>query len=221
MRNFLLNVKTLVVEFVALVAGFLWGRNTDWELLPVILTAISALGIVIFLVLRFLDQDKPIVELKLIAKGASRSPPGIIEGVSPKGSKGQNVIEVGGTYLFHVSRDFELIAENKSKNKALNLTLYKSKDPYPLEYKSNFNFAGSLVGDNPKKVELTYRVKRPMTHNDAEQILKAKIPQDLNNITFLLSYQSESRDTYYTKFTPPDKNQHLHKSADLSNFQKV
>jgi len=224
MRSFLENIKTFIGELIGLVGGFVWAKDTNWDYEPIILLTISAVGIIIFIVLRFIPthEDRPIVELEFVHRGGFRSPPGIIANLSPKDETGQYfVIDVGGTYLFKVGQRFQLVIRNNSKNNAYNLTLYRAKDNYPLIYKSKPNSLEPLTIENPKIIELTYEVYRSMTHMDAEAIKDADIPEDLKNLTLVAQYQSESRKTYYTKFSPLNNNEHLLKFPNSTHYEKI
>ena len=206
-----------------MITGFMWGLRTNWNDKPLILIGISAAGILLYILLRNAgNTNKPIVNLKFNAKGASRSRPAIIADISPKEATGKNyVIEVGGTYHFKVSRDFELVVQNNSANKAYKLIVYRSKGTYPLEIKSTYHNTEPLSSDKAINIGMTYHADRAMTHNDADKILKDQVPEDLKSITFIASYQNENGNTYYTKFTPANSHQQHLKVADLENFEKI
>lgn len=224
MKNLLENFKTLIVELIGLVGGFIWARQTSWDYEPLILMGISAVGIVIFIILRLVPthEDRPIVEMEFVFKGGFRSPPDIIANMSPKDETGQYfIIEQGGTYLFKVGQHYDFVIRNNSKNNAYSLVLYKLKDSFPLNFKTSQNPLEPLTIAKPKTIDITYQVFRPMTHQDAEEILNSALPDDLRDIIIMAEYQSESRRKYYTKFTPLNNNEHLTKFADAKNFAKI
>lgn len=53
MRNILENIKTLIVELIGLIGGFIWAKHSNWDYEPLILMAVSFIGLIIFLFLRF------------------------------------------------------------------------------------------------------------------------------------------------------------------------
>lgn len=224
MRNFLENIKTFVVELIGLIGGFIWAKQTNWDYEPMILMAVSAVGILIFTALRFIPthEDRPIVELEFLTKGTFRSPPDIIANMSPKDETGQYfIIQEGGTYLFRVKKSFDLIIRNNSKNNAYNLTLYKIKESYPLTFEKKYNPLEPLLIDKPNALPFNYQVYRPMTHQDAEVLLHTDLPDDLKSLVFIAQYKSESRRTYYTRFKPMNQNEHLNKFSELHHYDKI
>jgi hypothetical protein len=224
LKKFLENINTFLVEGLGLAGGLIWGINTNWNWEPVILIAVSFVGVVIFILLRFLPdhEDRPMVELELTGGNGFRSPPGLIKDISPKTEDGTAyVIEIGGTYLFNVRRNFDLVIRNNSKNNAYNILLYKSNTSYPVRFETKYSSLEPLTIDKPLKLRIVYEVYRPMTHDQAEDILQSNVPDDLKHFVVLLEYKSESRRKYYTKFTPRNTNEHLKKNPNLKQFEKV
>ena len=74
MRNFLENIKTLIVELIGLKGGFIWARQSNWDYEPIILICVSAVGIIIFFVFRLIPthEDRPILDLEFVSKGSTR-----------------------------------------------------------------------------------------------------------------------------------------------------
>ncbi len=58
MRNIFENIKTLIVELIGLIGGFIWAKHSNWDYEPLILMAVSFVGLVIFFLLRFLPSHK-------------------------------------------------------------------------------------------------------------------------------------------------------------------
>lgn len=224
MKKFLENINTFLVEIVGLIGGFIWARNTKWDWEPIILIAVSFVGVVIFILLRFVPdhEDRPMVELELTGDGGFRSSPGLIRDVSPKTEDGTAyVMEIGGTYLFNVKRNFDLIVRNNSKNNAYNVLVFKSNTSYPVRFEGKYSSLEPLTIDKPLKLRLVYEVHRPMTHDEAKDILQSNVPDDLKNFVLLVEYKSERRRKYYTKFSPRNTNEHLKKSLSLEHYDKI
>jgi hypothetical protein len=224
MKNFLENINTFLVELLGLVGGFIWAKNTNWDWEPLILMAVSFVGIAVFILLRFVPdhEDRPIVELELTGDGGYRSPPGLIRDVSPKTEDGvAYVMEIGGTYLFNVRRYFDLIIRNNSKNNAYSILLYKSNTSYPVRFEGKYNSLEPLTIDKSIKLKIIYEVHRPMTHDEAESILQSQVPDDLKNFTLLVEYKSEKRRKYYTNFSPRNNNETLKKTPNLEHYEKL
>jgi hypothetical protein len=224
MRNFLENINTFLVELIGLIGGFIWARNTNWDWEPIILIAVSFIGVVIFILLKFVPDhdDRPMIELELTGDGGSRSSPGLIRDISPKTEDGTAyVVEIGGIYLFNVKRNFDLIVRNNSKNNAYNVLIYKSNISYPVRFEGKYSSLEPLTIDKPLKLRLVYEVYRPMTHDEAEDILQSNLPSDLKNFILLVEYKSERRRQYFTKFSPRNTNEHLKKSPSLDHYDQI
>ena len=224
MKQFLENINTFVVELLGLVGGFIWARNTNWDWEPLILMAVSFVGIITFILLKFVPdhEDRPMVELELTGEGGFRSPPGLIRDVSPKTEDGTAyLMEIGGIYLFSIKRNFDLIIRNNSKNNAYNLLIYKSNTSFPIRFESKYSSLEALTIDKPLKLRITYEIHRPMTHDEAEDILHTDVPDDLKNFTLLVEYGSEKRRKYYTQFIPRNTNEHLKKNPNLEHYERV
>jgi hypothetical protein len=224
MKRFLENINTFLVELIGLVGGLFWARNTNWDWEPIILIAVSIVGITIFILLKLIanHEDKPIVELELTGGGGYRSPPGMIMNMSPMDETGQYfIMQIGATYFFTVKKRYDLIIRNNSKNNAYNLNLYNLNTSYPIQFKTKYNSLEPLTIDKPLKLEVSYEVNRPMTHADAEKIMQAKIPEDLVNLEIIAEYKSESRKTFYTKFTPPNINELISKAPNFEHYDKI
>lgn len=58
MRNIFENIKTLFVELIGLIGGVIWAKHSNWDYEPLILIAISFIGLVIFFLLRFLPSHE-------------------------------------------------------------------------------------------------------------------------------------------------------------------
>lgn len=224
MRTFLENIKTLIGELIGLVGGFIWAKHSNWDYEPIMLMTISAVGIIIFIALRFIPthEDRPIVELEFVSKSTFRSPPDIIANMSPKDETGQYFeIREGGTYLFRVKKSYNLVIRNNSKNNAYSLTIYKLRESYPLIFEKKYNSLDPLTIDKPSTIPFSYQVYRPMTHQNAEILITSEIPDDLKHLTLIVEYKSESRRTYYTKFSPLNNNEHLKKFSELQYYEKL
>ena len=224
MKRFLENINTFLVELLGLVGGFIWARNTNWDWEPLILMAVSFVGVSIFILLKFVPdhEDRPMVELEMTGDGGFRSPPGLIRDISPKTEDGTAyVIEIGGTYLFNVKRNFDLILRNNSKNNAYNVLLFKSNTSYPVRFEGKYSSLEPLTIDKPLKLRIVYEVHRSMTHDEAEVILQSNVPDDLKNFILLVEYKSERRRNYYTRFSPRNMNEHLKKNQNLDQYEKI
>ncbi len=224
MKKFLENINTFLVELLGLTGGFIWAKNTDWDWEPLILIAVSFIGVVTFILLRFVPdhEDRPMVELELTGDGGFRSPPDLIRDVSPKTEDGTAyVIEIGGTYLFNVKRNFDLLIRNNSKNNAYCVLLYKSNTSYQVRFESKYSSLEPLTIDKPLKLKIVYEVHRPMTHDEAENILQSSVPDDFKNFILLVEYKSERRRKYYTSFSPRNTNEHLKKNPNLEHYEQI
>ena len=224
MKRFLENINTLLVELLGLVGGFIWAKNTNWDWEPLILMAVSLVGVIIFILLKFVPdhEDRPMVEMEMTGNGGFRSPPGLIRDISPKTEDGDAyVIEIGGTYLFNVKRNFDLIIRNNSKNNAYNILLFKSNTSYPVRFEGKYSSLEPLTIDKPLKLRIVYEVHRPMTHDEAEVILQSNVPDDLKNFILLVEYKSERRRNYDTRFSPRNMNEHLKKAQNLDQYEKI
>lgn len=223
MRKILEAIITFIAELIGLVGGIIWAINTNWDYEPLILIAISLVGIIAFIVLCFLpsDDDKPLIEMELVFSNGYRFAPSIINNVSPKNEKGQYFIKKGGVYYFRLIKEYKFIVRNNSKNTAYNLVFYKLKGDFPLNFKTKYNSLEPLIIDKPRSMDLLYEVNRPMKHDEAEKIWATRIPDDITNWIIIAQYQSESRNTYYTKFTPLNKNESVNKIFDLNNYDKI
>lgn len=224
MKKFLENINTFLVELLGLIGGFIWAKSTNWDWEPIILMAVSFVGVVVFILLKFIPdhEDRPMVELEMTGDGGYRSPPGLIRDVSPKTEDGTAyVMEIGGTYLFNIRRNFDLIIRNNSKNNAYNILLYKSNTSYPVRFEGKYSPLEPLIIDKPIKLKIVYEVHRPMTHDEAEVILQSHIPDDLKNFTLLVEYKSERRRKYYSSFLPRNINQPLKKAPNLEHYEKL
>jgi hypothetical protein len=51
LRNFFESIKTLIVEVIGIIGGFLWARHTDWDYEPLLLFIISSTGLIISILL--------------------------------------------------------------------------------------------------------------------------------------------------------------------------
>jgi hypothetical protein len=224
MKKFLENINTFLVELVGLIGGFIWAKSTNWDLEPSILIAVSFVGVVVFILLRFIPDhdDRPMVELEMTGDGGYRSSPGLIRDISPKTEDGTAyVMEIGGTYLFKIQRNFDLIIRNNSKNNAYNIFLYKSNTSFPVRFEGKYSSLEPLIIDKPIKLKIVYEVHRPMTHDEAEVILQSNIPDDLKNFKLLVEYKSERRRKYYTSFSQRNINEPLKKAPNLEHYEKL
>lgn len=142
--------------------------------------------------------------------------------MSPKDETGEYyVIQQGGTYLFQIKKRYELVIRNNSKNNAYNLSIHKLQNTYPLTFEKRYNPLDPLIIDKPATIKFSYEVWRPMTHQEAETLISTEVPEDLESLVLLAEYQSESRKTYYTKFQPMNKNEHLNKISELQYYEKL
>jgi hypothetical protein len=224
MKKFLENINTFLVELLGLVGGFIWAKTSNWDWEPLILMAVSFVGIAVFILLKFVPdhEDRPIIELEMTGDGGYLSPPGLIKDISPKTEDGTAyVMEIGGTYLFNVRRNFDLVIRNNSKNNAYGILLYKSNTSYPVRFEGKYSSLEPLTIDKPLKLKIVYEVHRPMTHDEAEVIRQSSVPDDLKNFTLLVEYKSERRRKYYTIFSPRNINEHLKKTPNIRHYEKI
>ncbi len=159
MKKFLENINTLLVEVLGFVGGLFWAYKTNWDWEPIILTSVSFVGLVIFVLLKVIPdhEDRPIVELEMTGDGGFRSSPGLIQDISPKTEGGTAyIMEIGGTYLFNVKRSFDLIIRNNSKNNAYNILVYKSANSYPVRFEGKFSSLEPLTINKPLKLRIVY-----------------------------------------------------------------
>lgn len=224
MRQSLENIKALLIELIGLVGGIIWAKNTNWDYEPLILVAISTIGIILFILLRYfrIQEDRPIVEFAFIIKYSQRSPPCIIPNISPMDKSGKYFIhEVGGFYHFEIKKKYDLIIRNNSKNNAYDLAIYMLKNNYPLSFEEKYNSLDPLIIDKPKSIPFSYIVNRPMTHHDSKVLMDTDFPEDIKRIVLIAEYKSESRKKFYTKFSTLNSNEHLKKFNDLKNFERL
>lgn len=66
MKNFLEDIKTFVGEVIGLIGGLFWGYKADWDYEPVILILISSIGILIFVIMKFVSSHN--FEVKLFSE---------------------------------------------------------------------------------------------------------------------------------------------------------
>lgn len=224
LRNILIDTKAIATEIVGLLGGILWGMNEKWEYEAIILIVVSALALLISLFLKWLpdETDRPLVELEFSFIGASVSPPGLIENISPKSEDGGGyIIEKGGIYLFTIRVDYYLILRNNSKNNALGLKLHKVKDSYKLNFIERYNSLDALIIDKPKTLRLNCTIRRPMTHDEADLIANNGFPDELRSLEIIAEYKNEAQKMFYTKFKLPVVNETLKKKPELSKFEVI
>lgn len=57
MREILEDAKTIIVELIGIIGGFLWAKHTEWDYEPLILLVASSIGLVISLSLFLLKKN--------------------------------------------------------------------------------------------------------------------------------------------------------------------
>ena len=222
MRKLLEDYKTIVVEIIGVIGGYVWATHSRWDDEPVILMITSAVALVISLTLRFvlINEDRPIIDLELVYYGGLRTNPELTQN-SPRDESGQYFqIKIGGLFYFKVSHDYYLLIRNNSSNIAYNFLLYKDKT-LPLQFKTKPNSLNPVTLDKPLKLEVSYNVAREMTHADADKLNKENYPEEIKRLMFLASYQNEGRKTFYTKFYTPKKNEHLRGKYDTTPLEQI
>lgn len=222
MKNFLEDIKTFVAESIGVIGGIIWGINTNWDYEPIILLAISTLGILMFFILKILphDEEYPIVELELVSNHSIRAAPKMIPDKSPRNEEGYYLQEEDGIYYYEIEHNYDLVIRNNSIQNAYNVKIYVPK-AYFLKFLNETNSLEPLTINNPKTIKMKYNIAKGMTRNDAEILLSNKLTEELKKSEMIVEYQNEKRKTYYSKFIPLNKNERLKKAPINLNEYRV
>lgn len=212
-KNFLEDIKTFIAESIGVIGGIIWGINTNWDYEPIILLAISTLGIIMFIILKILpsDEEFPIVELELINNHSIRNAPKMIADKSPRNEEGNYLQEEDGIYFFEIEHNYDLVIRNNSIQNAYNVKIYVPK-AYFLKFLNETNSLEPLTINNPKTIKMKYNIAKGMTWKETEILLSDKLTEELKNIAMIIEYQNEKRKTYYSKFIPLNQNERLKKA---------
>lgn len=129
MKQILEDFKTLIAEIIGLVGGLIWAANCNWDYEPIILIVISLVGIIIFIVVKFLPPENniPKVVIELVYDGGWRGAQQILADKSPRDEDGFYIQKKDGIYYYEVEHKYNLVIRNNSTNNAYNLKLFKNK----------------------------------------------------------------------------------------------
>ncbi len=128
---------------------------------------------------------------------------------------------VGGIYVFTIKRNYQLVIRNNSVNNAYKIVLYKKEENYLLEFENKVNSMVPLTINQPISIQLKYEISRPMTHHEAEELMNLPLPEEPENFTLIVAYQSESRNQFYSKFIPLKSNEQLKNKPNLDGYIMV
>ena len=222
MKNFLEDIKTFIAESIGVIGGIIWGMNTNWDYEPIILLAISTLGMLMFIILKIIPRDEefPIVELELINNHSIRAAPKMIPDKSPKNEEGYYLQEEDGIYFYEIEHNYDLVIRNNSIQNAYNVKIYVPK-AYFLKFLNETNSLEPLTINNPKTIKMKYNIAKGMTRKESEILLSDKLTEELKKTAMIVEYQNEKRKTYYSKFIPLNQNERLKKAPLNLNEYRI
>lgn len=102
MRKLLEDFKTIVVEIIGVIAGYIWATHENWYDEPVILIITSSVALVISITLKyvFINEERPIIDLELVWTGGFRTRPHLTQN-SPRDESAQYFeVKSGGLFYF-------------------------------------------------------------------------------------------------------------------------
>lgn len=222
MKRILEDIKTFIVEIIGLIGGLFWAKNSNWEYEPIILIAISLVGIILFVIMKLIpsNEERPIVELEMDYEKSFRSPQKMIPGKSPINAEGYYLQEPDGIYFYEIEHFFKLIVRNNSIQNAYNIKIYVPKVGF-LKFRNETNALEPLIINNSKVIQMHYTIAKGMTFSEAEKTLNNKLSEELKSTIIIVEYQNEQRKTYYSTFTPLNNNERLKGKPDLKNYRLI
>ena len=200
MVKFLRNIKTLIIEIIGLVGGYLWAVSTNWDYEPLILILISIVGILSFIIL--ISRNKyfrPFIDIELIRGSSLQFAPKFVR-ASPKKNGIYSEIEADGIYYFEFKIKYELIIRNNS-----NFVAYYSRifiNTNKLKFIGTDNSLVPIDLNTPKILKFEVQLHEEMTLTDSKKVLlKSNPPDVIRNLTIIVSYQNDERETYFTQYS--------------------
>ena len=168
MKKILEDIKTFVAEIIGLIGGLLWAKKSNWDYEPIILIAISLIGIIIFVLMKLIasNEEKPVVELEMDYEKSIRSPQKMIPGKSPRNAEGYYLQEPNGIYFYEIEHFFKLVIRNNSIQNAYNIKIYAPKVGF-LKFLNETNSLEPLIINNSKIVKMKYSIAKGMTFSEA------------------------------------------------------
>lgn len=216
------DIKTFIIEIIGFIIGLLWAKSSNWDYEPIILVAISFVGIIAFIALKLIPsiEERPMVELEMKHIKNFRSPQKMIPDISPRNSEGYYIQDPAGIYFYEIEHFFNLILRNNSIQNAYNIRIYVQKVDF-LKFKNETIVLEPLTINNPKIIEMHYTIAKGMTFQEAEKSLNITLSEELKSVSIIIEFQNEQRKTYYSKFTPLSNNERLEAKPDLKNYRLI
>jgi hypothetical protein len=199
MINILKNVYTLLIEIIGLVGGFLWARSTSWDYEPIILMAVSFVGILSYLIIVFSGKKRPYIDIELVRGSSYQNAPKHVK-ESPMKDGHFTDIQDNGTYLFEFRIQYKIIIRNNSNYIAFYPRIFLNTNK--LAFSVLNNPLDSIDRGAPKELECEFELSKKMSLIESRTILKKSNPPDvIRDLIIIAVYQNEDREYFYTKFS--------------------
>lgn len=192
MRNILENIKTLIVELIGLIGGFIWAEHSNWDHEPLILMAVSFVGLIIFFVLRFLPSH-----------------------AAEEGGNSYKMTQKGGKNSTNYQSNGSMTINN---NPTTTINHYGSTETMWIGQTDRPTISNDTL--ESKDSEYFLELVEPVFVNEVNGYTTC-FPEETYKLDIVVNYKSNTETKFYANIYPDAENYLLHHLAHKDNVKSL
>lgn len=142
----------------------------------------------------------------------------IVPGLSTQNAEGNYLPQESGVFHYDFEYKYNLIIRNNSTQNAYNVKVYVEKN-YSLKFLNETKLLDPLTLEKSKVIKAEYNFVRNFSSQESLNELSNHFNDEIRKTKFIIEYQDEQRQTYFTEFFPPNTNIQSKKKPKMESQQ--